>query len=162
VLKYTNNEAINALLSIKNYKTAVYDDLQKGHFGLGLDTYTHFTSPIRRYADVVVHRYLCGMGYGNLQEVLTHINKRENMVEKIVENYRRVKLMSYFEKNRERVWKGFVLYMTQIGACVVLEENLFECFVFINEKYQTGMRMSVKINAVDWINLNVKAVKVEE
>ena len=37
-------------------KQAQYDSHNVGHFGLGFETYTHFTSPIRRYSDLIVHR----------------------------------------------------------------------------------------------------------
>lgn len=45
-------------LIIKSQKKAMYESQSKGHFGLGFDTYTHFTSPIRRYSDLVLHRLL--------------------------------------------------------------------------------------------------------
>jgi ribonuclease R len=159
-VEYTANPAINALITIKNYKPALYDNIQKGHFGLGLETYTHFTSPIRRYADVVVHRYLSGKGYENLQEVLTHINIRERNIDKTLEMYRRVKLLSYFEKNAKKIWTCFVLYSTHSGVCVVLEENMFECFVFTEEKYQIGIKLNIKIKSVDWCSLTSKSVIV--
>ncbi|MSN96723.1 VacB/RNase II family 3'-5' exoribonuclease [Campylobacter sp. FMV-PI01] len=45
-------------LIIKAQKRAVYEEKSRGHFGLGFDTYTHFTSPIRRYSDLLLHRLL--------------------------------------------------------------------------------------------------------
>jgi len=45
-------------LIIRSQKKAKYEALNKGHFGLGFDSYTHFTSPIRRYSDLVLHRLL--------------------------------------------------------------------------------------------------------
>lgn len=45
-------------LIIKAQKKAEYSPLPKGHFGLGFDDYTHFTSPIRRYSDLILHRLL--------------------------------------------------------------------------------------------------------
>lgn len=45
-------------LIIKSQKRALYESESKGHFGLGFDTYTHFTSPIRRYSDLLLHRLL--------------------------------------------------------------------------------------------------------
>ncbi len=45
-------------LIIKSQKKAVYEAESKGHFGLGFKTYTHFTSPIRRYSDLLLHRLL--------------------------------------------------------------------------------------------------------
>ena len=54
------------LLSIKKYQPAVYDNYNQGHFGLNLNSYTHFTSPIRRYFDVRIHRLLAGTSYENI------------------------------------------------------------------------------------------------
>ncbi len=45
-------------LIIKSQKKAIYEPENKGHFGLGFDSYTHFTSPIRRYSDLLLHRLL--------------------------------------------------------------------------------------------------------
>lgn len=45
-------------LIIKSQKKALYEPENKGHFGLGFDSYTHFTSPIRRYSDLTLHRLL--------------------------------------------------------------------------------------------------------
>jgi ribonuclease R len=55
-MEYPVNLAI-----LRSMKRALYSDARVGHFGLGFSTYTHFTSPIRRYPDLVVHRILCAL-----------------------------------------------------------------------------------------------------
>ena len=52
IFDITDNEVVNSILTIKKYRNAIYDSRNKGHFGLNLSSYTHFTSPIRRYFDV--------------------------------------------------------------------------------------------------------------
>ena len=52
-----NREEIDKLI-IKSQKKAEYSSENLGHFGLGFDRYTHFTSPIRRYSDLILHRLL--------------------------------------------------------------------------------------------------------
>ncbi|MFK5881825.1 MAG: ribonuclease R [Sulfurospirillum sp.] len=52
-------------LIIRSQKKAKYESQNRGHFGLGFDSYTHFTSPIRRYSDLVLHRLLKADKKGN-------------------------------------------------------------------------------------------------
>jgi exoribonuclease-2 len=52
----TGNELVDSFIMVKRYARACYSVDKKGHFGLGLTDYVHFTSPMRRYADVIIHR----------------------------------------------------------------------------------------------------------
>ena len=61
VLSRANSPEEKEILSslfLRNLPKAIYDPVNVGHFGLGSDSYTHFTSPIRRYPDTIVHRFL--------------------------------------------------------------------------------------------------------
>jgi ribonuclease R len=53
------SDAVNYLI-LRSIPRALYSPEDTGHYGLALEHYTHFTSPIRRYADVLVHRALLG------------------------------------------------------------------------------------------------------
>ncbi len=160
--KFTDNDIINSIISIKKYKPAIYDALNSGHFGLGLTTYTHFTSPIRRYFDVIIHRLLAGISYENIEDILAHINKQELYIDKLVKNYNNLKLLSYFDDNLDKIWCGYILSINKNGIIVILEDNLYELFIFntdvkcskIIELYD---KVCVKINSINWINLTVKA-----
>ncbi len=55
-------------LIIRSQMQARYSPLNSGHFGLGFDAYTHFTSPIRRYSDLIVHRLLKAINANDTQE----------------------------------------------------------------------------------------------
>jgi ribonuclease R len=55
-------------LIIRAQMQARYAPLNSGHFGLGFDAYTHFTSPIRRYSDLIVHRLLKAIAKGDKEE----------------------------------------------------------------------------------------------
>ena len=54
-------ERILSYLMLRSLKQARYSAENEGHFALAADTYTHFTSPIRRYPDLIVHRLLGGL-----------------------------------------------------------------------------------------------------
>lgn len=71
-VKGTNNEALVNQVVLRSQAQAVYGPDNHGHFGLGLRRYAHFTSPIRRYADLLVHRSLIqGLGLGDADEGLS-------------------------------------------------------------------------------------------
>ncbi len=70
-VKGTNNEALVNQVILRSQAQAIYGPENHGHFGLGLRRYAHFTSPIRRYADLLVHRALIqGLGVGEADEAL--------------------------------------------------------------------------------------------
>ena len=57
-MRGTPEEKPIAFLMLRTMQKARYDPQNRGHFGLAAESYTHFTSPIRRYPDLVVHRTL--------------------------------------------------------------------------------------------------------
>jgi len=79
----TGNEHVDSFVLVKRFARAFYAVDQKGHFGLGLTNYVHFTSPMRRYADVIVHRLLAGYKYPNLEEEVQRINQRSVLLKSI-------------------------------------------------------------------------------
>lgn len=159
--KYFDNEIINAIFSIKQYRPAIYDSSNEGHFGLGVSSYTHFTSPIRRYFDVIIHRLLSGVEYENLDIILEHINKREVYIEKIIKLYEKLKILSFLESQLEKIWKGYIVKKKSGGYIVLLEDLLYEIFVF-DKNYNLLEKdiVNVKINSIKWQQLDVKAIIV--
>ena len=89
----------NSFLAIKSYAAAKYDADQAGHFGLQVPTYTHFTSPIRRYFDCILHHMLAGAVYEDavLDGMLAHINTQERKVDGLQKLFRQWKLCSYLK-----------------------------------------------------------------
>lgn len=158
---YFDNETINAIFSIKQYRPAIYDSLKEGHFGLGVTSYTHFTSPIRRYFDVIIHRLLSGVEYENLDSVIQHINKREVYIEKQVKLYENLKILSFLESQLTKIWKCYVINKKSGGYIVLLEDLLYEIFIFDNN-YNLSEKdiVKVKINGIKWPQLEVKAIIV--
>ncbi|MDQ3841212.1 MAG: VacB/RNase II family 3'-5' exoribonuclease [Actinomycetota bacterium] len=77
VAQKAKSHAINYLI-LRSIPRAVYSPTNSGHYGLALKNYTHFTSPIRRYSDVVVHRALLGdEPSGDVGAFAGHVSERE-------------------------------------------------------------------------------------
>ncbi len=146
----TSSQSINSILSIKKFRKALYSNIHSGHYGLGLSTYTHFTSPIRRYFDVIVHRLLQNCVYTNLEEVLTYINMREIHVDRVVKLYNKIKILSLFELDLTKIWIGYII-STNPGK-IIIEDLLFEIDSYpliLNQPLYSPV--SIQITSIDWI-----------
>ncbi len=115
------SEAVNYLI-LRSLPRAFYAPSSPGHFGLALDDYTHFTSPIRRYADVLVHQALLGdEAREDVSEDAAHISEREwrSMIsERTADEYTLMWLMS--DRVGETL-EGLVVSTTSFGLFVELE-----------------------------------------
>lgn len=81
------NEEIDDLI-IQSQTQAKYSSRNLGHFGLGFDSYSHFTSPIRRYSDLVLHRMLKSKQTPkNIDEICEHISIQERKIDQLVWDY---------------------------------------------------------------------------
>lgn len=157
----TGIEEVDSILTIKKYKSATYeiDEEKKGHFGLGLDQYCHFTSPIRRYFDVIIHRILAGYNFSetSLKNTLEYINYRERKVEDIYKFYKELKILSYldFHKNKNCEYECYVISTNKNGILILIRELLYEIFKFTKNKYNIGEKVMIKISSINWKNLDV-------
>jgi ribonuclease R len=121
---------------LRSQMQAFYADENLGHFGLGLQKYCHFTSPIRRYADLVVHRSLCQLVEGkpsppkktssvnrHLSTIALHISERERkamMAEREANDRYKV---SYMARHIGNTFVGTMTGLNEYGLYVTLVDN---------------------------------------
>lgn len=129
---------------LRSMQKAVYSSENIGHFGLGSKCYTHFTSPIRRYPDLIVHRLLKNFIFESKIDNET-IKKWETILPEIgiqtslreqesVEAEREVddmKMAEYMESHIGEIYNGIISGVTMFGFFVQLE-NLIEGLVHVN------------------------------
>ena len=157
--KFTGNKEIDLILTIKKYRKALYSENNTGHFGLGLSTYTHFTSPIRRYFDVIIHRLLAGVKFNNLDEILDKINDQEQHVDKLCKLYTNIKILDYFDRNKDKIWFGWIIKIIKSFdtgkqlVSIMFEDILYEVTALISNNFKLNSKINIKINQINWIEL---------
>ena len=123
-------------------KQARYAAENVGHFGLASDCYGHFTSPIRRYPDLVVHRILKAVLAGasrqlsiateRLGEVAEHTSKRERVAMEAERDVVEMKKLQYMQQHVGEQFDGYITGVTAFGFFVELEELFVEGLVHIS------------------------------
>lgn len=128
----TGDPIVDSFLAIKTYAYAVYDPEQCGHYGLNLQSYTHFTSPIRRYFDVLIHRMLAGVQYSNseLQTILDHLNRREQVIAALTKLYQQWKLLATV--NVGDTWDVIVTRVTAAGVYYLYKPYMMDGFIHVS------------------------------
>ena len=114
---------------------AIYSEKNIGHFGLSFKDYTHFTSPIRRYADLLVHRLLKAYAKNEisdpkkLKKEIADIAQQTTRMEKIAVEAEResikLKQCEYISKHIGDSFHGIISGVTAYGIYVEIEEKLY-------------------------------------
>lgn len=130
---------------LRSMQKAVYDSVNIGHFGLASKFYTHFTSPIRRFPDLTVHRllrtYLFKHNINNevidyytntLPEVAKHSSEREMAATQCERDVDDMKMAEYMEGHIGEVYKGVISTVTNYGVYVELS-NLVEGMIKVDD-----------------------------
>lgn len=165
-------------LAIRSMAKAIYTTKKTSHYGLAFDYYTHFTSPIRRYPDVMVHRllqsYLDGAKSADAEfyEVAsTHASAMEKRAAEAERASIKYKQAEYLENNVGSDYKGIISGVTEWGMYVEIEENKCEGMIRLRDisddfyvldeknyciigqrkkkKYQLGDEVMIRVKKVD-------------
>lgn len=131
-------------LVLRALQQARYDPANLGHFGLAAARYTHFTSPIRRYPDLLVHRVLRDQAAGTLDAarmtalradlpaVATHSSRTERTAEEAERTLEEWKKLDFMAERVGDEYHGFVSAVMPFGLFVELEEYFVEGLVHIS------------------------------
>lgn len=170
-------------LAIRTMAKAKYTTEAKGHFGLAFDHYTHFTSPIRRYPDMMVHRLLQhyldqgkSANKDEYEDKCLHSSEREKRAadaERASIKYKQVEFMSMMA-TEDKVWDGIVSGVTEWGVYIEIVETKCEGMVrmadmlddyyeFDEENYRIiGKRSKKIIQLGDDVKVKVKKTDIDK
>lgn len=127
-------------LAIRTMSKAVYTTDNIGHYGLAFDYYSHFTSPIRRYPDVMTHRLLQHYLDGGkspkssiYEEKCEHSSEREQLASKAERDSIKYMQIKYMQDHQDQEFRGVISGVTEWGIYVEIIENKCEGMVRIRD-----------------------------
>ncbi len=190
-LRGTREERVFSRLCVRSMPRARYDAENSGHYGLASAAYCHFTSPIRRYADLVVHRALkAALGLsagpiaagGRLSRTASMLNEREKATQQCErEMNHRLAVMWMINQPACAVWDATVSGVTEGGCFVELDaapvEGMLLAAPWRGLKYRPddeslwrgdslvariGMRLKVRVQSVSALSLYINFMPVRD
>ena len=179
-IKGKEEERVVSTLILRTLKVARYESENKGHFGIASKCYCHFTSPIRRYPDLFIHRVISKYIDSNynvdentietLQEQATNYanssSEREKVAQKVERDSIEIKKAEFMQDKIGEEYEGIVSSVTSFGIFVELEntveglirfDNLGDEYFFYDEnrKTLTGEKTNTQYKIGDKVNIRV-------
>ena len=122
-------------MAIRSQAKAVYSDINIGHFGLGSKCYSHFTSPIRRYPDLILHRLLKDYNYNYSDRIISerkeelpveceHCSIREQEAQNCERDVDKMKKAEYMMDHIGEVYEGIISGVQEFGFFVELDNTV--------------------------------------
>lgn len=145
-------------MAIRTMAKALYTTKKSGHYGLAFEHYSHFTSPIRRYPDLMAHRLLeiylnkeklpKGMDRTTLEKQCKHSSEMESKAAEAERASVKYKQAEYLQRFVGRVFEGIISGVTDWGIYVELIENKCEGMVRLNTLFDDFYEFDEKARAV--------------
>lgn len=117
---------------LRSLRLAVYSEENCGHFGLAQSAYTHFTSPIRRYPDLVIHRLLKRALSGKkprplpLAEIALHCSQRERIADEAEKSLMEWRILRLLKNKLGEEFNGMITDITRAGLIVELDDYFID------------------------------------
>lgn len=139
-VKGKGEENMLSILAIRSMAKAVYTTDNVGHYGLAMDYYTHFTSPIRRYPDMMVHRLLAKYADGGrsvdklkLEDECRHSSDMEQLAANAERASIRYKQVEFMQDRLGEIYDGVISGVTEWGFYVELTDSMCEGLVPVRD-----------------------------
>jgi ribonuclease R len=142
ILKKSEHKQFKTIkeMILRTQSKAYYHYKNIGHFGLALEDYTHFTSPIRRYSDLIVHRNISNNFLNNnsnddiciTDSLCTHLLEQEKKGELIERSIRDKACCLYLKKIKKKDFTGFIDGLTEFGIFIKANELPFSGLIRLN------------------------------
>jgi ribonuclease R len=177
-------------LVIKSMQKATYSTKNIGHYGLGFEDYCHFTSPIRRYPDVMVHRLLARVienkpkpKLEKLESKCLYLSERERKAQKAERDSIKYMQTLYMAERVGMIYKGIITSVSEYGMFITIPENGCDCLVrhgdlrgdwkydaenyclkdiFTGQRFRLGDEIMIQITSVDVEKKNINATLVSK